>query len=252
MADTIYDYGKACHISQMKDEVLKWVDEDATIDNVVFDLYGTLLDIHTDEDPKNFWKKFAKYLRKQGVHYEYKAVRSEYLRLCAYYKTKLRAELPGNEVEIEISDVFYDLCTVKNKNFTREQSDKAGVYFRELSRAYLRVYPGVFEMFHELRQRGKKIWLLSNAQAVFTNPELDETGLRNCFDGIAISSDARVRKPDADFAKYLFNMYPDNFADPDRCLMVGNEYGCDGMVAKNSGMKYLYTESNLTSIMRYA
>ena len=28
-------------------------------DNYVFDLYGTLVDIHTDEEPKEIWDKLA-------------------------------------------------------------------------------------------------------------------------------------------------------------------------------------------------
>lgn len=40
--------------------------------NYIFDLYGTLIDIHTDEYSKNFFKKYAKWLRKQGFHFEWK------------------------------------------------------------------------------------------------------------------------------------------------------------------------------------
>lgn len=240
------EYGKKCDIKDIKKEVLAFVDEDNTIDNVVYDLYGTLIDIHTDEENKNFWKKFAKYLRKHGITYEYKMLRKEYVRLCRKYKEILEKELPGKKVEIELLDVFYELCTIKNRNFTREDTIKAAEYFRETSRAYLRVYEGVFEMFDELKKRGKKVWLLSNAQTVFTVPEIKSTGLYDCFDGITISSEAKVKKPDASFAQFLFDKYPESFTDPSRCLMVGNEYGADGMVAKNSGMKYLYTVSNLT------
>ncbi len=40
--------------------------------NYIFDLYGTLIDIRTDEYSKNFFKKYAKWLRKQGFHFEWK------------------------------------------------------------------------------------------------------------------------------------------------------------------------------------
>ena len=40
--------------------------------NYIFDLYGTLVDIHTDEYSKNFFKKYAKWLRKQGFYFEWK------------------------------------------------------------------------------------------------------------------------------------------------------------------------------------
>ena len=46
--------------------------------NYIFDLYGTLVDIHTDEYSKNFFKKYAKWLRKQGCYLEWKLFRRLY------------------------------------------------------------------------------------------------------------------------------------------------------------------------------
>ena len=212
----------------------------------MFDLYGTLVDIHTDEEQKNFWKKLAKLLRRHGIHYEYKELKREYVRLCGKYSGLLQEKYPDNKIEINISDVFYELCTLKNSRITREFSDAFGYIFRTESREYVRVYEGVYEMLDELHAMGTKVWLLSNAQALFTVPELESFDLVRYFDGIAISSDAGFKKPDAAFAKYLFEKFPDAGIVPDECLMVGNEYGSDGKVAENAGMSFLYVVSNLT------
>ena len=77
-------------------------------------------------------------------------------------------------------------------------------------------------------------------------PELEQLGLVRYFDGIAISSDVGFKKPDAEFADYLFAKYPEADITPEKCLMVGNEYGSDGKVAENAGMNFLYAVSNLT------
>ena len=77
-------------------------------------------------------------------------------------------------------------------------------------------------------------------------PELEELDLVRYFDGITISSDAGFKKPDAAFAKYLFEKYPESAIVPKECLMVGNEYGSDGIVAEKAGMNFLYVVSNLT------
>lgn len=214
--------------------------------HAVFDLYGTLVDIHTDESNKNFWKKLAKHLRKHNVHYEYKELKKEYSRLCGSYKDKLLARTPGRRVEINISDVFYDLCSSKNAGITREFSDSFGRYFRKLSTAYIRVYDGVYDMLRELRESGIRVWLLSNAQTIFTMPELEALDLVRYFDGIAISSEAGFKKPDGAFAEYLYEKYGDAGIVPGECLMVGNEYEADGGVAANSGMNFLYVVSSLT------
>jgi putative hydrolase of the HAD superfamily len=35
--------------------------------NIIFDLYGTLVDIHTDEQNPKFWQKFAGLLKEDGL-----------------------------------------------------------------------------------------------------------------------------------------------------------------------------------------
>ena len=37
---------------------------EGAIMNIIFDLYGTLMNIHTDEDRASFWSKFAKKMNK--------------------------------------------------------------------------------------------------------------------------------------------------------------------------------------------
>ena len=234
-----------CNIADIRDSVINEVERTGA-KHAVFDLYGTLVDIHTDEEEKNFWKKLAKFLRRHGVHYEHKELKREYMRLCRKYSSRLQNRYPDNKIEINISDVFYELCTLKNSRVTREFSDAFGYIFRAESRAYFKVYDGVYDMLGELNRQGVKVWLLSNAQAIFTMPELEHLGLVRYFDGIAISSDAGFKKPDAEFAAYLFAKYPEADITPEKCLMVGNEYGSDGKVAENAGMNFLYAVSNLT------
>ena len=38
-------------------------------ENYIFDLYGTLIDIHTEEGEKKLWKALAKHYRKHGAFY---------------------------------------------------------------------------------------------------------------------------------------------------------------------------------------
>ena len=82
--------------------------------NYIFDLYGTLVDIHTNEKKAYLWKKMS-------------------------------------------------------------------------------LFPGVPEMLQRLKDAGKKVFLLSNAQALFTAPEISLLGLTKYFDGILLSSDAGVK-----------------------------------------------------------
>ena len=52
-------------------------------DNYIFDLYGTLIDIHTDEERKGLWKEMADYLKENfSSFYEGPDLRKRYLEIC--------------------------------------------------------------------------------------------------------------------------------------------------------------------------
>ena len=57
-------------------------------------------------------------------------------------------------------------------------------------------YDGVIELLDLLKKKNKKIYLLSNAQRIFTLYEMNILGIHKYFDGIYFSSDYNVCKPD--------------------------------------------------------
>ena len=63
----------------------------------------------------------------------------------------------------------------------------------------LRLYDGVPAMLAMLRARGGRLYLLSNAQAIFTTCELRALGLEGAFDAVYLSSDYGCKKPDRRF-----------------------------------------------------
>ena len=197
------------------------------MDNIMFDLYGTLIDIHTDESPDVFWESFALSTQKYKV-YDYLDLKEKYLLKCE--------ELHKIKEEIELLDVFKFLFEVEDAN-------EIAMTFRKLSTRYIKKYKGVDKLLTYLKDKGCKIYLLSNAQASFTMPEMKELDLVKYFDGIAISSDYGVKKPNTDF--YLKAM--NNFGlNPENTWMVGNDYECDIYPAKKLGLKTIYIESNLS------
>lgn len=50
--------------------------------NYLFDLYGTLVDIHTDEGKKSLWHGFKNLLAMYGAKYKTKELQSKYNELC--------------------------------------------------------------------------------------------------------------------------------------------------------------------------
>ena len=105
------------------------------------------------------------------------------------------------------------------------------------------LYPHVLEALDTFRKKGCRLWLLSNAQRIFTAYELQHLGLGTQFDMIYISSDYRCRKPDARFYRALLE---EQNLDISRCLMIGNDLNTDIGGAMAVGLDTLYMHTALT------
>lgn len=204
----------------------------------LFDLYGTLVDIHTNEDSLPFWRNVSRYLGMQGIDREPMELKERYLSEIARKEADLAAQLPqGAQGEIDIGKVlgsFYEGTGLTPD--AREISQFARV-FRLLSIRRLRLFPGVIPMLESLRRRGKNVYLLSNAQALFTRPELTLLGLDTRLDGILLSSEAGRKKPDPAFFRMILAQYD---LDPAETVMVGNDDLCDCHGAANAGLDSYY------------
>ena len=196
--------------------------------SIMFDLYGTLIDIHTDEENEKFWKNVAL----NTVEYKKftpEKLKKEYLKLC--YKHSIIKE------EIDLLEVFKELYDVDEK-----AAIQIATAFRGLSTKYIKLYRGVKTLLQTLKDQGYYLYLLSNAQEIFTMHELEKLGLLEYFDGIAISSQYGVKKPNVEFYKQAMKKM-DVKGD---VMMVGNDYECDVLPALKLGLKSVFIETNLT------
>ncbi|MCD7820558.1 MAG: HAD family hydrolase, partial [Lachnospiraceae bacterium] len=96
-----------------------------------------------------------------------------------------------------------------------------------------------------LHSAGKKVWLLSNAQRIFTQYELQMLDIDHCFDGILISSDYGFSKPDPRFFQQLTSRFSVDFRSS---LFIGNDAVNDIGGARNVGLDSFYVHSNLSFI----
>ena len=74
--------------------------------NYIFDLYGTLIDVRTDEYSKNFFKKYSKWLRSQGFSFEWKQFYKMYTTTEREYREHSAKAGKHTKAEIQIEDVF--------------------------------------------------------------------------------------------------------------------------------------------------
>ncbi len=212
----------------------------------IFDLYGTLVDIHTEEEKKELWEKLAMFYGYYGalytpdeLHRRFEKIRKELEKGKSIFRTDAHEASP----EIRMEDVFRRLFEEKNVEAQWETILHAGQFFRILSTEYIRLYDGTTEMLEALKAVGKRIYLLSNAQRIFTEYELKALGIYTYFDDIFISSDYGVKKPDLSFFEKLTLKYQ---LTSQTAIMVGNDGICDIAGAKAAGLSTLYIHSNLS------
>lgn len=201
--------------------------------NYIFDLYGTLIDIQTNEESPSLWKSLAKIYSCFGASYTADALKATYASFCLEEKEKFTCPFP----EIDLAKVFANLY-VKKGIFPEESLVYyTGNTFRVLSREKFNLYPGITDLLQDLKKKHKHIYLLSNAQRIFTWQELTQLGLIPYFDGIFISSDFGIKKPNPDYLKKLISTYS---LDPSKCIMIGNEIASDIAIANQCNIDSLY------------
>ena len=202
-------------------------------ENYIFDLYGTLVDIHTDEEDEKLWEALADFYTAHGAKYSAAEIQADYL-------ADVAARLEITE-EIQVEDVFRQLFTAKEVEADNALVLETCRFFRDTSTEYVRLYPWSIPIMEKLKAEGKGIYLLSNAQRSFTEHELEKLGLLNYFDVIMISSDCSVKKPNLMFFKMLMKRCN---LKAKECLFIGNDEICDIFGAKKVGMDTFYLHTN--------
>lgn len=217
-------------------------------DNYLFDLYGTLVDIHTEEWDPVLWKKLSYYMHTNGASYQPEKLHERYLQLVSEAEAVAAAALPEPKnalsmAEIDLAETFSALYLEKGVRASDTLIASTALFFRIASLRKLRLFDGVIELLSALQSAGKKIYLLSNAQSLFTRPELAILGLPSYFDGIVLSSEAGRKKPDPAFYEALLTTYE---LDPARTVMVGNDdlADCHGAAAAGLDSMYICTEQS--------
>lgn len=214
--------------------------------NYIFDLYGTLVDIHTNENKASLWKNIAVIYSMMGAPYTPGELKKQYKELVCEEASQMRTgiihkyadeSLAEEDIEILLENVFKKLFIQKGVEANHEQIEQIGVVFRSLSFGYIKLFEGVPELLIRLKKNGKKIYLLSNAQRMFTEPEMKMLGIYDSFDGILYSSDAGVKKPSHHFYGALFRKYNLN---KEESVMIGNEYRADIYGAERYGIDSMY------------
>jgi putative hydrolase of the HAD superfamily len=210
-----------------------------TIKGILFDLYGTLIDIDTDESLEEIYRGVAHYLTYHGVYLHRWEVRDRYYDIMKQQKEERGEEYPEIDVEA-IWNSFLRQEGIGAPLARRELALILAQLYRAISRKRLQLYPDVKRVLDELRAT-YRMALVSDAQPCYALPEMKAVGLEGYFDPIIISAYYGFRKPDTKLIKKALDTMK---LGPAEVICVGNDMYRDIFGASQLGIKTIFIDSN--------
>jgi putative hydrolase of the HAD superfamily len=210
-----------------------------TIKGILFDLYGTLIDIDTDESLEEIYRGIAHYLTYHGGYLHRWEVRDRYYEIMKQQKEERGEEYPEIDVEA-IWNSFLGQEGIGAPLARRELALILAQLYRAISRKRLQLYPDVKRVLDELRVT-YRMALVSDAQPCYALPEMKAVGLEGYFDPIIISAYYGFRKPDTRLIKKALDTMK---LGPAEVICVGNDMYRDIFGASQLGIKAIFIDSN--------
>ena len=198
--------------------------------NYVFDLFGTLIDAKTDCESTMFWNKAQEIFRRFSVNLEPNTLKR-------LYTDGIKSRIINETDEPDFADVFADIFIYSKTPYNPNIISSLAWEFRKESFLYARLFNKEEETLCNLKKTGASMYILSNAQEIFTIPLIKKLGLDAYFDGILLSSQCGVKKPDSRLFYHFLDMYE---LDANECIYIGNNWDTDIIGADSAGMKTVF------------
>jgi putative hydrolase of the HAD superfamily len=209
------------------------------IRGILFDLYGTLIDIDTDESMDEIYRGIAHYLTYQGVYLHRWEVRDRYYQIMKEQKEACNEECPEIDVE-RIWNAFLEQENMPGTPKRRKLALTLAQIYRGISRKRLQLYPDVKEVLDELAPV-YRLSLISDAQPCYALPEMKAMGLSGYFDPIIISAQYGFRKPDRRLMEKALDIMK---LLPAEVIFVGNDMYRDIYGPSRLGIRTIFIDSN--------
>ncbi|MFA7655903.1 HAD family hydrolase [Acidithiobacillus thiooxidans] len=206
---------------------------------VCFDLYGTLINIETNEDMEEIYRGISHYLTYHRVFMNRREVRERYFAVMKERKRQSTERYP----EIDVEAIWHTILIQENSkplNGREKLAKELARLHRGISRTRLERYEGVKRTLKSLQEQ-YQLALISDAQRCFALPEIRALNIKKYFDIRIISGDYGYRKPDS----RLFQMAAEQLeVAPHQAIYVGNDMFRDIYGAQQAGMKTIFVDSN--------
>ena len=141
--------------------------------------------------------------------------------------------------KIRTARFAYTLSVLQREDI--DPSVAANIYVDALSQTG-NLFSGVIETLHQLKEKGHRIYLITNGFTTIQTPRLKRSGLDSLVDGIFISEQIGFNKPDVAFMEYV-SQHIDDF-DKDNSLIIGDSYSSDIQLGLNANIDTVAITSN--------
>jgi putative hydrolase of the HAD superfamily len=160
---------------------------------ILFDLYGTLLDIKTDEHELRPWEILVSFLRYRGLRITPREMQQEYFRSVDESLNESREDHP----DIDVGHVFGTILEKHGVATTPELQRIVAQLFRSLTIKRFRLFPESLPVLEGLAKKRFRLGLVTDSQEPYVVPELQMLGLDRVFEVTVLSAHFGYRKPDA-------------------------------------------------------
>ena len=195
---------------------------------LIFDLYGTLIDIETNEEDLSVYAALSRYL----AYYQVR-IGPEDLKAAFFGEVSLQIRAAAHR-EVDVFEIFSTIMHRHGgKRFPPEEALSSTVLFRSLTMRRFGLFPGVRAFLEEMSGNFLTA-LVSDAQWAFAEPELRMLDLERYFQSKIISSRIGYRKPDPrPFEAAMRELK----VHPEECVYIGDSPERDLQGARNAGIR---------------
>lgn len=203
---------------------------------VFFDLYGTLIDIKTDEYDYWVYEKLSRYLAYHSVNISPEELKMAYFEGIQQHLNQNKEMYP----EVDIYEIFFGIINKYGKRrYSKGIVTDIAMLFRSLTIRHFGVFDGLYDVLVSLSRR-YRLGIISDAQWVFAEPEIAKLGLDQFFSVRILSSRIGFKKPDI----RLFNLAMERLGvTSDDSVYIGDNPAKDLVGAKKAGMIFILFRS---------
>jgi putative hydrolase of the HAD superfamily len=203
---------------------------------IFFDLYGTLIDIKTDEDELWVYEKLSRYLLYHSVDIAPEELKKAYFEGIRQHLSQNKEIYPDVDVYKIFSDIMHKYS---KKKYSKGIVIDIAMLFRSLTIRHFGVFAGLYDVLY-LLSKSYKIAIISDAQWVFAEPEIAMLGLDQFFKLRILSSRFGFKKPDT----RLFHHAMEGFGvNSEESVYIGDNPFKDLSGAKKAGMEFILFRS---------